>query len=358
MDNELQTFSESNYYSAYKRIRNKFRKYNSLSIIVGCLNYLYQPTKNNIEKIQKHPWLVLLLVKWILLDDQFNIHNKKTITNNKLYEILQAVLDLAELTRLPTDFEHHTLFFRSMAYQQLFYQHQFSISNFARQKILFGDLQENNLIQRKFRELTGLEISRFLELSLITSARFISQNNSTIPANWYDNVLNEYSPDEIQNFLDSISSPLLSIRESLLRKNNRRRTAQEFFEQTPFIEFPLINNGDNFVCFYPNVLFRCLEHYVYDKLRLWNSQSFMNKFGPMFEKYVEESINYTGLPYINETELKQCLHNKGNLIDFIVVDKESNIFIDAKAVEMSYRGKVAHLSDVGKTKVNHRLLRR
>jgi len=357
MDDELKPFSESEYYSAYKRIRNKFRKYNSLSVIIGCFNYLYSPAKDKMEELNKQPWLILLLVKWILLDEQFNVHNEKSIPANKLNAILQAVHDLGGITRLPSDFEHYTLFFRSMAYQQFFYQHQFSPSHLARQQILFGELPENNLIHSKFEELTSLKISRFLELSLITLVRFISQKNKSIPTNWYSNVLHEYSRDEVNNFLQTISLPLLSIKETLTTRDNGRRTAQEYFEQTPFLEFPLIQTNQDFLCTYPNVLFRCLEHFIYDKLRMWDAQKFMGKFGPMFEKYVEKTIEYTGLPYINESNLKKHLKNKGNLIDFIICDNDSNIFIDAKAVEMAYQGKVTHLSEVLKDKTKNSVIK-
>lgn len=42
---KIHRFSESSYYSEYKRIRNKFRKYNSLKLIVGCLSYLHSPAE-------------------------------------------------------------------------------------------------------------------------------------------------------------------------------------------------------------------------------------------------------------------------------------------------------------------------
>jgi len=353
MNEELKSFSESDYYAAYKRIRNQFRKFNPLSIIIACFNYLYKPTKDELEELQKQPWLILLLIKWILLDEQFDVHNNKSIPVNKLNKILQSVHDLGGLTRLPSDFEHYTLFFRSIAYQQFFYQRQFSIRHLARQQILFGQLPDNNLIQSKFKELTGLQINRFLELSLITLVRFISDKNSSLPLNWFSNVSHEYSDDERNNFLKSISLPLLSIKKSLLSRDSGRRTAQEYFEQTPFLEFPLIQTNTDFLCTYPNVLYRCLEHFIYDKLRLWDAQIFMGKFGPMFERYVEKSIEYMGLPYISESELKVHFNEKGNLVDFIVFDNDSNIFIDAKAVEMAYQGKVTHLSEVVKDKTKN-----
>jgi hypothetical protein len=343
-------FSESEYYSGFKRIRNKFRKFNSLSVIVSCFNYLHKPTKEGLDELQKLPWMVLLLVKWILLDDEFSIQNKRAITDKKLYELLQSGHDLGGITRLPSDFEHHILFFRSMAYQQFIYQYDYSISRFSRQMLLFSDLPENSLIHSKFKELVGLDIRRFLEISLVTVARFIVQRNNILPLNWYNNVLEEYSRDEVIAFIKAISMPIMAIREKLRSKDTRRRSAQEYFEQTPLTEIPLIQMDQGFLCVYPNILYRCLEHFVYDKLRLWNSQSFMDKFGPIFESYVEQGIMYTKLPYIKESDIKKCLSSSQKVVDFVVFDNDANVFIDAKAVEMAYQGKVTYLSEVVKNK--------
>jgi hypothetical protein len=356
MSDELifKQFSESEYYSGYKRIRNKFRKFNSLSVIGSCFNYLHKPTKEGLDELQKLPWLVLLLIKWILIDDEFNIENKRAINDKKLNELLQGIHDLGGITRLPSDFEHHVLFFRSMAYQQFIYQYGYSISRFSRQILLFSDLPENSLIHSKFKELVGLDIRRFLEISLVTVARFIGERNNILPLKWYDNVLDEYSRDEVTAFLKAVSMPILAVREKLRSKDTRRRSAQEYFEQTPLVEIPLIQMDQGFLCVYPKILYRCLEHFIYDKLRLWNSHSFMDKFGPIFEGYVEKGIKYTNLPYIAESEIRKSLSTSQKLVDFIVVDDNANVFIDAKAVEMAYQGKVSHLSEVvkGKSKVS------
>jgi len=47
-------FSEDQYFFEYKRISNKFRKYNSLSVLRKCIEYLHHPTKDKLEDLQKH----------------------------------------------------------------------------------------------------------------------------------------------------------------------------------------------------------------------------------------------------------------------------------------------------------------
>jgi len=193
-------FDESQYYAAYKQIRNKFRGYKSLELIASCIDYLYTPTKDRLGQLQKLPWLVLLLMKWVLIDDEFDEPGKKPLTKRDFYKILQKVADLGSVARLPSQFDHLTLFLRSMAYQQFLYQKEFSITHFARQKVLFSELPDNSLIRSNFRRLVGLDISDFLDLSLATLTWFVLKRNSALPLNWFGNLSSTFSASEIERF--------------------------------------------------------------------------------------------------------------------------------------------------------------
>lgn len=353
----MEEFNESKYYEAYKRVRNKFRNYDSQFLIAGCLRYLHKPAQNKLDQLQKQPWLVLLLIKWILLDEQSFMPRKKPPTDLELNEVLQSVYDLGSSIRLPTQFDHHRLFFRSIAFQQFIYQREFSLGHLSRQISLFSELPDNHLIKIQFKLLTGLDVNRFLELSLALLTRFIDQNNRSVSAEWFVSLDNEYSQQEIQLFLSTLSKSLKEIQLILKGRDSGRRLASEYYEQTPFIEFPLIRIGTEFICVDPNILYRCIEHFVYDKLRLWDAAKFMDKFGRIFESYIERAIQHTRLPYCNETEIQNVIGSTGNLIDFVVTDGDANIFIDAKAVEMAYLGKVSHLADVVRGKTENSILK-
>ncbi len=357
MNNYDLPFSEEEYYSWYKHIRNKFRKYNSLDVINACVDYLYKPEKDKISELQKLPWLVILLIKWVLLDDEFYVKNKKQLNRKVFFDILQLMRDTGGKARLPSQFEHTILFMRCMSYQQLMYQHKFSLSYLSRQMILFGTLPDNHYISKHFKLDVGLSISEFLELVLITLTRFMENNSSTLQVNWFDSLSNHYTKESIQNFLNSISISLDDLRNNLRENGENRRRSQEYYEQTPFLEYPLIRNGGNYISFLPIILYRSMEHFIYDRMRKINAERFMDKFGDIFERYVEKTLSYASVDYINEKDIIGLLGHSGNLIDFIVLENDANIFIDAKATEMSYSGKVAHLSQVLKDKTKNSVLK-
>lgn len=353
----MDSFNEDHYYSAYKSIRNRFRKYNYIDVINGCLQYINAPADSKIKKIERHPWLVLLLIKWIIIDGGINQKGAKKLDNKKLMDLLQMVHVLANKARLPNQFEHYRLFMRAISYQQFIYQWDFSISHLSRQSLLFADLPENHIIQAKFKELTGLSISTFLELSLVTLCRFLSKNNWSLPISWYRNVQSKYSEEEVRNFLKTLSVPALELEDRLKSKDGGSRRSSEYYEQTPFMEFPLIMRDNEFVCVYPNILYRSIEHFIYDRLRQWDSSKFMDKFGKIFEKYVDNSLAYSQSIYVTESDIKNKLGRSGSQIDFIVSDGMANVFIDAKGVEIANLGKVSHISDVVKDKVENSIIK-
>lgn len=345
---QMKNFNETKYFNGYKEIRNNLRKFDPSSVVIACLKYLQQPTVSKMEQLEKHPWLVLLLIKWTLIDSQSQEAGRKPATSGDIQKLLKKIYDLGAFTRYPSDFEHYTLFMRAISFQQFFYQRDFNYVHLIRQFFLFVDLPDDHFFKETFLKLTGVRIEIFLELLVCMFIQFIDSNTHTISADFFTPLKIKYSAKEITSFLAAFTKPFDEIKTVLQSLGNGLRTAEEYYEQTPFLAFPLIQFGSNYVCVERHVLFRCIEHFVYDKLRLWDAQKFMNEFGLVFELYVEKVIENTKLPYINEVQVKQVTKNTGKLVDFIISDGECNIFVDAKAVEMAYQAKVAHLSDAAK----------
>ena len=357
MKKNRKTFTEQSFFVAYKRVRNQFRRYNPLQLIDSCINYLYSPTKNEIDQFRKQPWLILLLIKWILIDDQFSTSGKKELTQNKFNKILQMMHDIGAKIRMPSEYSHHTLFFRNIAYQQFLYQHPLNLACIARQKILFDKVAETHYFKKEFTNNTNLSIGRFIELGLILLCRYIVDTKPIVTSHWFDTIKPHYSSEEVNSLLKLTSVDLRNIRSRLLQYEPNKRSSHEYYEQTPFINFPLIKVENKYICVYPNILYRTIEHFIYDSLRERNSTKFMAKFGDIFERYVEKGLLYSGVPYVAEKALIKELGGKGNVVDFIINDGESNVFVDAKAVEMARQGKVTHLANIVKDRVKTSIIK-
>ncbi len=65
-------------------------------------------------------------------------------------------------------------------------------------------------------------------------------------------------------------------------------------------------------------------------MTILDPNDFMNKFGIIFEKYVGNSISNTKIKHFTERQLTDILPGKGKLVDYLLIDKNNKIFIDAK----------------------------
>ena len=350
-------FSQDAYYAAFKKVRNKFRKYRYHDLIDGALVYINAPAKSKLEFIQRQPWLAMLFIKWIFLDNRYPNSRAKIATIDDVQSLLQSVYEMSDKHRMPSEYDHPILFLRNIAFQQFLYQIDFDYAYLSRQSILFSKLDNNHYIYRQFEKHTGLDVQEFLDLSLMTLSRFLNNNETFLPKNWFSTVRDNYPEKKVKCFLTTISDDIDNIRQTLLKDDNGKRLASENYEVTPFIEFPLIKTLDKYILTNKNILFRRLEYFVYDKMRSIDAAKFMDKFGELFERYVEKSIKHSGAIYINENKLKTLLGVQGNHIDFLIQEGDSNIFIDAKAVEMNSQGKTTHSTEILRDKTKKSILK-
>lgn len=344
-----QNFSEEAFFSAYKQIRNLFRSYSPSSIVDSALNYLKTPTSNPIDDLQKHPWLIFLLLKWVLLDEQFYYRDKRNITKQEFQILLGKMHGLGSrsVARMPSEYMHHRLWFRNISYQQFLYQADFNGSAFARQSLLFDSLPPNHQFRLEFQRTTGIPLADFFELSAMLLARVIEDSNSPITISWFSPVAHRYDASTLQIFLDFLSSDLSSLRQYLIGEDDpKKRKASELYEETQFVKFPLLRDNGIYHLWHPMLFNRGLEYFVYDTLRSPNPSDFMNKFGDLFETYVHRSIEYIGLPYLREEQLQELLAGSGKVTDFLITEDGANVFVDAKGVEVAYLGKVSHIPEV------------
>lgn len=350
-------FNESDFYREYKRIRNQFRKYDSLELLDQCFKFLYIQYPTKLDEIsKKQPWQVLLLIKWILIDDNFLLRTKNKLSQNNFLKILQLIRNLGGKVRMPTEYSHHILFFRNISYQQLIYQIDFNINTFARQIVLFSNLDRNHYIKSSFRNSIGMDIDDFLELSIYLITRFI-RGIKPVGINWFSSLYSHYGKETISTFLDNISLDLEGAREYLLQEPMNRKVSYEFYEQTPLIRYPMLRFNQKYYPYDLNILYRGIEYFIYDSVREINPERFMNKFGSIFEEYVRKNLIYANVNYKDENDLSKIVGQTSKVVDFLIQEKGKSIFIDAKGVEMNYIGKVSHQPDIILQKVKSSALK-
>lgn len=322
-------------------IQRKIRCYNALSILRCSLEYLYSPTKDKFGQVSKHPWLIMLLIKWVYLDPLVNNPIRRPdISRKEVHELLQCIYDLTDSGSMPNEYADVRLFMRALAFQQFFHQINGGMIDIARQEILFAKVPENHYFKTRFLKVSGLSVENFLRLAL-TLIALVDRDGSVVKRTVFFELSSSFSPVEIDAFLRLISIDISQLHQAVMVRDKDGRHPNEFLQQTPFLNFPLINVGLEYWCVSPHVLERSLGYFIYDFLKRDDLNKFNNPFGKAFERYVGSWLGKSGLQVADEKELEKTLAGEGKLVDFMAVDGNANVLIDAKGVEISQAGMVA-----------------
>lgn len=331
----------SNFNTGFRNIQNIIRRFNPLSILRESLAYIYSPTKNELEQSSKQPWLVMLTIKWTFLDPLVKKHlARPDITRKEMLDLLQSVLDLTDTGSMPDEFDDVRLFMRALAYQQFFHQTDNGLFDLARQKLLFGKVPENHYFKKRFLNRTGVTVDDFLLLAFALLAT-VKNTGPIVPRPYLFDAIPAISPMVVHAFLNLVSVDINDLHHELTVADTEGRNPDEYLRQTPFLRFPLIKVNAEYWCVSPYVLARSIGHFIYDLLKRDDVNRFNFPFGKAFEQYVGECIKNSGLAYAKEKEIEKELGGEGNLVDFIVVDGDVNILVDAKGVEMAQSGMTA-----------------
>ena len=318
--------------------------------MAALLSLLNHPDAATIDRQKNYElWHLLLLVKWtILYGSSRDSRHLKPVTDYQVNQLVNRAKDLGNNVREIAGNDDVFLLIRSLAYQQLWaQQREYLPDEIARQYLLFGSLENNHAFHKAFKNITCVAISDFLELSMALCTAILTDKVTSISDSYFSNIESKYESRTIPDFLDALSKTIPNAREWLQEEyenvpENYRSVEYEYFAPTPFIRHPLIKAGDQYFVISPDLLLQSLSNFIYDTLRRDNAQVFTNRFGIMFERLVGRSITTVQNAVLTEDALRRHFSNTADqqVVDYLIIEKDCNIFVEAKAVAMSLQGMV------------------
>lgn len=329
-------------YPQYKKARNRIRKCEPLSMAAHLIECLYKAHVGGIDVIRTHqPWHILLALKWTFQEVDDLCHHRPEAKLNDAHQVLNTLHAADDI--LPSSYSHITLYLRQKAFQQFWIFQPADGSAIARQEILFGGLASNHSFSRQFLELTGITISEYLNLTFSLMALILHEDNKRfVDRGNFNNLEPKMDPKKIDLFLGHLSKTPAQLHTWLASpKFKEIAIADQFVLPSPLNSSPFLRIGDRLHIYYLPQVYRALEQAIYRPLRALDPAEFGRVFGPMFEDYVASLMTDAGIEFTNEAQLKAQLPGKGKVVDFLVVEDDCNILIDAKGVEMSAPGRTA-----------------
>lgn len=334
-------------YAHYKKARNQLRRFEPGSVIQHFVDALYRAHTGGVDVLKYYqPWNILLAIKWTFQELDGLSHRRPHASLNDVHKILNILHELEGDVPLPSQIGNIMLFMRRMAFQQ-FWRHPPDGSALARQEALFGELPPGHQFNTQFLNATGVTITEFLDLAFALLALVITDNPPrAVGRADFANIEPRLKPRSLDGFLQQLSRTPQELHDWLNEPTIREASvSDQLVLPNPLIRAPLLNANGLYLVYYPPLVFRALEESIYRTLRSADPAAFMQKFGPLFERYINRCLTDTGLSFTAEAELRQMLPC-GKCVDFLIVEDGCNILIDAKGVEMSPLGRVSYQAEV------------
>jgi hypothetical protein len=335
------TIIDSEFFREFKKVRNLFRKFEPLSVVFQILKYIN--TQRTALAASHHPWILLLLIKWVFQDEQVFQRGRKEIDDAKLRKLIDLAYKVGDCGRSPAETEGLDIFFRRMAYQQFIYQNQIDgvLSSFALDINLFGS-SANQAFSNKFYEKYSLSVEDFLVLAFAVAADLMSgEKRSFFEVSFFDQLSHEFDENVPLNFLDAISIRIGNIPDRFKKPPNYRISADEIYETSPFFSYPLIKVDNRYFVTHPEVVVRGLKDFLYRQYKTMMNDKQKRRFGILFQNEASEKIDYLGAEVKTEVTLKQEIGDQGKVVDFFIDDRDRPIFVEIKASELSKGGRLA-----------------
>ena len=344
---------------AFKSVRDRLRRYRPLEVIQQCVTILNSPKATNEIFISRYPpWSILLLIKWTLIYGNFDSARFRQLTGERFEKLVDSLHEYGKgAVRLYPDKCSRFLFFHRCAFQQFWFQRRREYPRLARQHEMFANSHES--LQQVFQSQTGVTIGDFLELGLILLAPMYNKKSFVVRRRNFRRVEDAYAQGTVEAFLGSLSLDISQARRYLVDQQAGGAPSRfyEYYEEPALGRYPLLRYRDGFVPYSPYLLYHSLQTFVYDVLKAGTPDLFMGKFGPLFQTYVQRAIEYAQWNFLTEDQLKKRLDCSDKIVDFLIHDERTHVFVEAKGVEMADLGKVSHSPDVVKDKIKDSLIK-
>jgi hypothetical protein len=331
-------------YADYKRVRNLIRRYEPLSLVRQFIGALHEVHHRGVDvMVHYQPWNLFLAIKWTLQEQDSLAHRRHQATLNDAHKVLNSIHSLEGAAPMPKELTSIALFVRRIAFQQ-FWLGSADGAAIARQEILFGALPVNHTFSREFESVTGLTIPVFLDLAFGLLATLLGKSPPQPLLKAHFENFGGFPPGALDTFLRLLSRSPQELK-IWLNEGEQPLIEDQLLLPTPLLRAPYLRLVDRHFCYFPRLAYRFLEQFIYRTLRDPDPEKFMQRFGPIFERYVRDCLRQAGVIFRTEAELQEKLPGDGKCVDFGIMEDGCNVLIDAKGVEMSLLGRVTWHAD-------------
>lgn len=332
----------TDYTDAVKKLRRKLRPYSAHAIIDACLEVLGHWRGKGLDEIKSAPWLTLLIVKLVLEDASISLYGTQSCPLSVIDEIRNDLWNTPSV-RERGDSPSIYLMVRSLVHTQLLFQQPESFG-FMRWPALIGRLPPAHVLRAQFRAEFGCEPDTFIGIMFLMYTA-VMQGRTFIAPDYWESVRPLHG-SAIDRFLDRFAKDAQDLRtvlreelhqriytevdgQKVLRRDAASRPESERIEFPWLSRFPLFRHPSGRLAVWHRLVFaRGMEEAVHSVLSSLG-QAYTDPFSKIFEEYVIELVDNTGLTFVGERELKGGVLSRP-AVEAVIHAEGCNIFVESK----------------------------
>lgn len=325
------------YHKKAAKIRRQICLYTTSSVIKHLIRFLHKPPRPIADGVSM-PWLICLAFEWAI--ELTPEHYAREATETCVREILQMLWELQN-SAVDNDSPNFMLEVRKILISQTRFQQERNkqFIFLCRFSAILSLQNGNKWLSAEFEKQTSLSLDKFLVLSTWLFEQLSMRNNHFVI---YEDIITELYPaftvDDIAKFLKMVGGTLSELKAKILevRPSSREIRQSEYFEEPALISRPAILFNDGVSTSHLHVLAIGLSEFVMRTLKFADPARFKKTFTKLYETYIENLLKEYRINFSTEQDINNIYAEAGvtsKVVDFLINDGSSSLFIDAKAVE-------------------------
>lgn len=329
----------------FTKLRSAASKFSAESIINAISHELNKGTSYKDSKGMTPHALLLILRITLEYGKYGETRRMRSISRQQFIDLVNSWHEANEHVPMPSEFESVELWLRVTAFQQFWLQSTLKLSDVSRQHCLFYSSDGQSSISRMFYKAYGVELNDFLDFLFMLSAYALQEDYTRgVEASWFIKSTN-FSEDVVEKCLSILGGTFYEHRKKL-HSMKSSSDYEKMYVPSPLRKYPLlyVPQEDKYLIFSKALLTHYIINGVYEMLSDKYGGQFREKFGVVFEKYVDRNLKYADVPLDCGDEVLKGANRKS--VDFVIHGEGVKVFIDAKGVEMADKGKTAISSSI------------
>ncbi|WP_244140327.1 GapS1 family protein [Pantoea agglomerans] len=337
----LQIKTVKNYSGKVTAIKKKLNGYTDDSFLFNMYNH-FQTIRNPSNGIVSNfPWCCFLALKWKLTEP--NKLESREMKYNDFVNVVNRVYDLQNEVSGLYDNNKILLSIRRMVVNQKLYQTPLKIelNTLARQYYWYTNFG-GGYFERNFKSLYGLTLDEYYKISAyfaLLSGVQDKKESAHISINVYlVHLIPYFGAKTLKRYLDLVSIKPRDFRLFMEEYKDEKQKEIEYFLDTPMLRKPFIHTNEGLIILSKHILRASLTATVPFLFKMELASAYKEKFGKAMELYVGALLDEVFEIVTKESETlklyrKNDMPDNTKVVDFIVHENESFVYIDSKAIE-------------------------